>query len=448
MERRALSDELEKYGYVFSVKRTVFSFFIAFVLLLLLGRFFGLRILPQAVLTGAGLLLLPLFVRNSWKSRYDQQRFSDVNVYMEQFLYSFQKSGKILETLGDVSGIFEEGEMKQTIERARFHIEHTYHDPNFEEKALAMIEEEYLYSGLKMMHRFALRTESIGGEYQESVQLLLEARRMWADRVYELMQAKKKKRQEVILSILTSLLLCSMIYYMAARMDLDVASHPVAQVMTLLVLLLDFLIYYRTDCRLATGYLAEDKRAEMRALEQMERMKSYKDTPFGRFAKNAAKKNITRELEKCFPEWLMELSLLLQSENVQVAIFRSYDDAPDLLKPELEKLIGRLKANPADRDAYTDFLSGYTLPEVKSSMKMLYSISEGSGGDARNQIEDIIRRNQKLLDKAEKMKDEDALSGMYALFLAPQLTGGVKLVTDMVLMFIIYLAGITKGGVL
>ncbi len=40
-----------------------------------------------------------------------------------------------------------------------------------------------------------------------------------------------------------------------------------------------------------------------------------------------------------------------------------------------------------------------------------------------------------LLDKAEEMKNEDALAGMYALFLAPQLTGAVKLLADMLVIF-------------
>ena len=73
-------------------------------------------------------------------------------------------------------------------------------------------------------------------------------------------------------------------------------------------------------------------------------------------------------------------------------------------------------------------------------MKMLYSISEGTGGDVTAQIGDIIRRNQALTDRADRLKNEDAMAGMYALFLAPQITGGFKLAVDMVLLFIVYMA--------
>jgi hypothetical protein len=92
-----------------------------------------------------------------------------------------------------------------------------------------------------------------------------------------------------------------------------------------------------------------------------------------------------------------------------------------------------------------DFLSDFTLPEVKSTMKMLLAIAEGNGGDERSQIADIIRRNQKMQDEANRQKDKDSLAGMYALFLAPQLTGGLKLVVDMILLFIVYLGQMGTG---
>ena len=157
-----------------------------------------------------------------------------------------------------------------------------------------------------------------------------------------------------------------------------------------------------------------------------------------------AKRNVTRGIQMVFPRWLMEVSLLLQSENVQVAIMKSYEDAPKLLQPELKILIERLRLHPTEMEPYLSFLQDYPLPEIQSAMKMLYSISEGTGGNASSQIADIIRRNQVLLNKAERMKNEDALAGMYALFLAPQLTGAMKLLTDMLVIFY----GIVQAGTL
>ena len=45
---------------------------------------------------------------------------------------------------------------------------------------------------------------------------------------------------------------------------------------------------------------------------------------------NLAKKKVAREIEKQFPNWLMEVALLLQTDNVQMAIRKSMDSAPEV----------------------------------------------------------------------------------------------------------------------
>ena len=50
MERKdRLSDELKRYGYVFSVKKSVIYGLAALFALVMLGRFFGLKLIPQSV---------------------------------------------------------------------------------------------------------------------------------------------------------------------------------------------------------------------------------------------------------------------------------------------------------------------------------------------------------------------------------------------------------------
>ncbi|MDD6551014.1 MAG: hypothetical protein PUF16_04470 [Lachnospiraceae bacterium] len=443
--RKQLSDELSTYGYVFSPKKAFVRYTMAIAGLFALGRFFGLHLIPQIILFIAGMIILPLLLRNTYRNRYYQHKFSDLNIYMEQFLYSFMKSTKVLTTLEDTYDLFEDGDMKKTLGKAINHIKNTYNESDFEEKALKIIEKNYPYEGLTVMHRFALRTEALGGEYSESIELLLESRRMWADRVYSLQQEKKVKRREIVLSIITSLLLCSMIYYMAGQMHLDVSANPLAQIITVVVLILDLMIYYKADSRLTAGYLADDKDREKEYLKQYERFKNYGKGPLSVLGRKTAQRSLQEYIKACFPEWLMQMSLLMQAENVQVAIFRSYDEAPAILKPALKEMIGRLRLDPNDKRAYTDFLSEFTLPEVRSTMKMLYSISEGKGGEARGQIAEIIRRNQEMSDKAKRQQNSDSLAGMYALFLAPQLTGGMKLICDMILLFAVYMGSMSKG---
>ena len=441
MKRKKLSDELVKYGYVFSLPKMLITYFLMAVFTILLGLFFQLNAVFIVALCICACLMLPLYIRNYNYNRYQQQRFSDVNVYMEQFMYSFMKTGKILSTLYDVKELFPKGKMCDVINKSIKYIKDTYEESDVEGKALEIISDEYQYEGLKTMHGFALSVEANGGAYISCMQLILEARRMWADRVYEQMKIRKHQKVLVLMSIVTSLILCSVLYYMSDRMDVSVGSEMISQIVTFVVIFLDMWIYYLADRKLSVDFLEEDNKDDEIMVSKYKRFQKYKEKPSSHYLSiKIARKQLTRAFEKEFPRWLLQVSLLLQSENVQVAIFKSLKDAPRLMQDELAKLILELKSEPTSMKPYNNFLEDYNMPEVRSAMKMLFSLSEGTGANASDQIEDIIRRNQQMMNKAEKLRMEDTASGMYALFLAPQLTGGCKLLVDMILLLVCYMS--------
>lgn len=444
MKPKLLWDELKRYGYVFSVKRSILMYGMVVAFALLCGKFFRLERMYLLILCLWCACLFPFFLRNLYRNRYGQRQFVEINSYMEQFLYSFQKSGKILVTLKDVEKLFANGVMHTRIQEAIAYIEDTYDEDYVEKRALAMIEREYPIHHVAMIHRFALQVEEKGGEYGEAIRLMLDARRMWADRSYELLKEKKRKRTQILISVLVSLLLCSVFVYVAERVSLSITGFAIVKVVTLLTLLLDLWILYIADRKLSMESMDETY-DEKELLRQYEKVKRSEEKKHAELGTRIAKKNVSRALQKMFPQWLLEVSLLLQSENVQVAIMESYDEAPVLMKPALRELIQKLQLRPTDMEPYLEFLQEYALPEVQSSMKMLYALSEGTGGNANNQISDIIRRNQLLLDQAQKMKNEDALGGLYALFLAPQLTGGAKMLVDMGMLFYAMMATSAPG---
>ena len=440
MKNRKLSDELIKYGYVLSARKMITTYVVMVVGTIAVGLFFHLTTPLIIALCVAVVLMLPLYIKNYNRNRYEQQRFSDVNIYMEQFMYSFMKSGKILSTLSDVAELFPSGKMSDVIGSAINHIKSTYEESDVEKKALEIIEKEYNFEGIKTMHGFSLSVETNGGEYANCMQLILESRRMWADRVYEQMKIRKHQKMLVLVSILTSLILCLALYYMTDKMDINYSDNMFSQIITFVVLLLDVWIYYFATRKLTVDFLDEDKSDEGIMVAKYKRYLKYKANPTKHaLSLRLTRKQLTRAIEKEFPRWLLKVSLLLQSENVQVAIFKSLEEAPPLLQEEIKKLILELKKDPTGMKPYNDFLSDFNLPEVRSAMKMLFSLSEGTGANASDQIQDIIRRNQYMMDRAEKLRMEDTQAGMYALFLAPQLTGGAKLLVDMILLLVCYL---------
>ncbi len=405
--------------------------------------YFGLDYKCMAIFLIYCILLVPFFIRNSNRNRYEQQRFSDVNTYIEQFLYSFGKEQKVLVTLEECLLIFHEGMMQDTLMEAIDQIRHDYDNERPEEEGLALIEKAYSCDLIYTIHHFAMTVEQNGGDCRNSINLLLESRQMWANRTYALLKEKNHQRINIILSVATSLLLCSMVGIIAKRMDFNIGDSIYVRIITLIVLMLDVLIILAADKKLSYRLLEEENESDESIIETYNRIDKYKDNrPFDMLAKKAATKRIKRALERDFPKWLMEVALLLESENVQVAIFKSFDAAPITVKPLLEELIAGIKAAPESIEPYLSFAKEFELPEISSSMKLLYSLSEGGMLNVSNSISEIIKQNQRMLDLAAKHKNEDIVAGMYALFLAPQLTGGLKLMVDMLVILVMYLGNI------
>lgn len=94
------------------------------------------------------------------------------------------------------------------------------------------------------------------------------------------------------------------------------------------------------------------------------------------------KKNLIADVKSAFPKWLMDLALLIQSENVQVAIQKSREHIPVILKEEVNTLVERLDVEPESSDPYHRFLDCLNLPEINAAMGMLYAVSIGNSAIA------------------------------------------------------------------
>ena len=148
---------------------------------------------------------------------------------------------------------------------------------------------------------------------------------------------------------------------------------------------------------------------------------------------------VVREINRVFPGWLMEMALLLQGNNVQVAIEKTIGHAPAVLQADLQKLSDRLKCTPDALEPYLEFLGMFQLSSVLSSMKVLYSISESGNGDAQSQIRILVQRNSKMMDKAEKLSNEKSLAGINGIFYLPQVTVSLQTIVNMVVFMMMFL---------
>ena len=485
-----LRREIATLGYDFNTKMIVGIYAAIIAAIVGLGIAFKMDWPYVVVLLVAGLLISPTFVRNSYKNKWEKKRFSDVNVYIEQMLYAFSNSQKVLTALMDVEILFPKGSaMREVISRAIDTISNplsVQSGEDVERAALDIIEERYDNAHLKSMHRFILSVENIGGDFSSSTKLLLDDRSMWENRMLKLQDKRRAKRSEILGSCVASVFLCLvMLYILPAQADIS-KMMPV-EICNTVVIISMFLVYLKADRKLSSNLLAEheDHSPEKTIADYHKYLNYDKKAGFKTSLKFAVVpvvglivcafllsgtmrtigmvvcailsplmltqhmwghsmlgKRLRKEIMVAFPQWLMELALLLQSDNVQVAIFKTIDTALPILRPELERFRRDLVAHPDSPDPFMNFFVEFQIPEVTTSMQMLYSLSTGTGGDPDEQIANIIKRNNIVLDRAEDKANDDSMASLYTLFLMPVVLGSAVLIVDMTCFLMAFLSGV------
>ena len=149
-----------------------------------------------------------------------------------------------------------------------------------------------------------------------------------------------------------------------------------------------------------------------------------------------------KELSKYFPDWIREVAINLQNDTVQSAIENSYDNSPFILQRPIRKLLLDFEKYPVGIEPYDNLLKEFDLDEIKSSMKMFYSINELGKEQSDQQINSILDRNNKLAGHAEEMKNQDHIGAASMLASIPLIVGVVKIMIDMVLMIMVFTTSI------
>lgn len=442
--------------------------------------------LPYAIvlmLTEAA--VLPLWTREKRKREQEQKRFAEVNLYIEQILYSFRKSQKVLSSLLDVEKLFTKGKMAECVKSAIAYIRETYDGEQITEKALGIIEAEYPARRMTYVHRLMLKVERLGGNCEDSIRILLKNRDMWEKETISYQKRCQVQKRNITVAIVLSACMCLMtpVLCQTALQEVNIMDTVIYQITTFILLISALWIYLYTEKYFSRDWLQEKNDSDAKSsLQKYEKVMHYN---FGKARKKSfiwaafmagimvlfavwekwflaaicsplvilflfqhridyalAKKAVIHEIRKAFPDWLMEVSLLLQTENVAISIQKSIEYAPEILKPELRLLIEKLEVTPESNLPYSEFLQEFAIPEVSSAMGMLYSISDGGGSDSSVQIEEILTRNTQWQGEAEALSNQDKIGKMYLLFLLPALLGALKMVVDMTLILLAFFTGI------
>lgn len=484
-----LMREIRSYGVPFDKRQMIFTYGGILFLSVLSGYLFKLPFKWYIPLIVFGFIFSSKLLCNHYRNIYEYQRFMDVNTYVEQMLYAFRNSQKILTSLEDVAILYaEDSPMRKTIENACEMIYSpmgTTSEGSVTKRALMSIEKAYPNDYIKSLHEFMLKVERIGGNFDSSIDLLLNNRKLWENRVYALRDKRKIKHSTVLVSCLSTVLISLLMLYLLPKSEgVNLSSSGLVCASNTLLVIVSFAIYVRANSKLAVSLIApKSMYTEKDIAESYKRYVNYKPAKelrksllysiipaivfaWGVLSGNKImivigacllaitlsqhiighkllEKKLRGEVSRQFPQWLMELALLLQSDNVQVSIFKTIPNAKAIMRPELERFRRSILQHPGSPAPYLSFFDMFQMPEITTSMQMLYSLAVGSGGDSSTQIANIVDRNNLILDRAESKADDDSLASLSALILAPALVGSFALMADMTVYLLQYVGSIT-----
>lgn len=424
------------------------------------------------------LVVIPHFEKRYKQMQSCKRRFYDVSQYLDTILYAFVKEEKVDLAVRDVYHSLPEGMMKSLVEKAYDYMTMTYDEVEVLEEALAMITQEYPCKRIQDVHKFMTHVEYYGGEIERPVSLLLADKARWEKRIKEEIAGRTKQFVDVLLSVLASLVICGAIIYLPI-MDIDISQKLPLQIIALGVIVIDSWIVFGAFKFLAVDWIGLKLQEEESVVQKMQEYENYDEDKQKRISKGLGvvgigvtillvffgnkwitaimllmtllffnqhivgkklmEKTLLREIKYAFPNWLLDLVLLLQSENVQMALQKSNEFVPGVLRQELSRLNEQLEMEPESAKPYYEFLKGFAIPEVHSAMGILYSISIGNSGNADKQISELVDKNLELLDITEKDMLKRQAGGLQILFLLPVLTASFKLVADMVLLMMEFL---------
>lgn len=474
-----LIGEIETYGYHCSWQKLFITYAIAVAAAVAVGILYQMSYLSIAILIVYVLACMPSILITNYKSLYQQKRFSDANKYIEKMLYYFRVKPKITDCLQDAIKAFKnEVVMRELLESVLKKIVEESDSETAKEEALEMINKEYNCRRIQVVNSFMLSIERNGGEYSRSLRLLLDDRSMWAERTMKMQQQKKFIRQQIIIAIVLVTALCLIVVHFPDIVSKSIKMDPVGQTFLvqafdLIYLILQLRIFMKADKKMCIDWLDENTGiSDNEANRLFSKIMNYdmdkekRDSAIytaitvavtgvlyflfkSKFILllgvaatifmvqqhnvdyNLAKKALRKQVQLVFPVWMMDVALLLQSENVRMAIRHSYNNAPKILKPPLYQMLNDLANNPDSPEPYDRFLEELNIPEVQDAMSTLYSVSAGLGGNVSEEFESIIQKTNALRDNAESIKNNDKLAVFKAYMSLPGIVGSLDMLVVM-----------------
>lgn len=452
----------------------------------ILAIFLRMNLISTIVVAVCGAFFVFLHTREYHRSVEKKNRFYEVCEYMDSILYIFQREEKIEKTFENLYMVLGDSHMRKTIRKALDYMKMTFDESEVYRDAMKLVEEEYPCERVKSIHDFMYQVELLGGEIKRPTNILIEDKNCWEARIVSAMESRRKMFVQVVLSVIASIMICGLIMHLPIR-NVDISGNVFVQIVSVIVLVIDEFIILRAQKYLSADWISiEEIKGQDVSEKSIERFRNLRKNQSNviwnvigcliigggivchlfhlpllsilffvvamicinqkRISFMLLDKKIKRAIRQVFPDWLLNLVLLMQTENVQVSIGRSVDNAVPIMRKELIILKDKLELEPEAVEPYHDFFGDFAIPEVHSAMGMLYSLSMGDSNQGDKQMEELLKRNLIMMDEAKKGELANSDARMYLLFLAPVLSAALKLLVDMLMVMMAFLSTLSVMG--
>ena len=432
-----------KYSYI----SLLFHFLVAFLAIVVVGWIFKLKISSVAVLLVFYILFGPSLIYFHYRKKYEKNLFSECVKYVEQMIYSFTRKSKIISALQETRLVVD-GRVGQAVDFAINKIKNgNVREGSIYSYALKEIEAILPCSRVKNLHEFLAEVENVGGRHSHAMDIMLEDLREWDVRTGNFQENQAVKGAGMLLSIFMSLGTCLfMSSVLPADMGGDISGFAAYQWLTTISILIMFFIYRVVARKLTKSWIADDTEADPEQIaKDYQKIRTYYEEKKG-IKPFFAIQRITNELEKKFPRWVMRFSLLASTQSIPSALRNSIASCPNIMKDELERLIMEIDKKPTSIEPYIGFFEYIDLPQIRSMMLMVYSLSEYSTKDIDKHVLSIVKRNYLLQAVAERIENEESLA-KYSLYVTlPMIIACVVMMID-VAMVVINMITTVVGGI-
>lgn len=481
MSFKNLKSEIESHGFTFSFKTFIMQALLFEAAAIVIAYFCKMSWTSIAILVLVALFAVPYIVKSQFDQMYQINRFNMVVNYLDNLIPIFKNKPVIASAWRDVLDLTE-GRMHELLEQAINYLETNTDDVTPELTAFQIIEREFPNSRIHAVHQMMYTiVRQNTKSYQQSVDNMYYDVQGWISRTYNFQKDLKSRRTKMIVLCLMTMgcnCMFTVMYSTGGEMLEGFTKMAAYQVSTFIFLTVMLIMIVMVMIKMNGAWLVDDKvdtqtnmyaKAFDRAVIHPNPKPSkpqlvmaaifgalsaymyiaYKSLPAflgmafisvmcimqNKTRYNTAKSTIQRAMEIEFPTWLRDVALNLQNMTVINSIESSKATVTPIFAYYIDIFLDKIKENPTSIKPFNDFLDVCDLPNIKSSMKVLFTMQNLRDDQIMEQSNSLIMRNQSMIAKSEQLKNEDSIGAIESLGFLPVVMLSLQLLVSMGLMF-------------